>query len=76
MKENESITYNDILNLWLESKKDIKLQSILHYENIIHYYLMDTIGKMKIKDLKKEEIELLFQKSTKSPYLLKRLCFI
>ena len=62
MQENESITYNDILNLWLKSKSDLKLQSLLNYENLVGNYLTNTIGTIKIKELKNTDIENLFVK--------------
>lgn len=62
MKEKENITYNDILNLWLDSKNNLKQQSLIHYENLIQHYLKNTIGIINIKQLKKEDIENLFHK--------------
>ncbi len=58
----KNITYNNILNEWLKSKTNIKLQSLLNYENIIKTYLENTIGNIEIKELTKENIENLFQK--------------
>lgn len=60
MKKSESITYNDILKLWLNTKKDLKLQSLLNYENLINNYLINTIGNKNIKELKSNDIENLF----------------
>lgn len=60
MKKIESITYNDILKLWLNTKKDLKLQSLLNYENLINNYLINTIGNKNIKELKSNDIENLF----------------
>ncbi len=59
MQENKSITYKDILYLWLNSKSELKLQSLLNYENLINNYL-EKIASIKIKNLKKEDIENLF----------------
>lgn len=60
MKQTTSITYNDILKLWLSSKTEIKLQSLLNYENLINNYLINSIGLLEITKLKKEHIEILF----------------
>lgn len=60
MKEKESITYNDILMIWLHQKTNIKIQSLLQYENLIKNYLTNTIGYVKINNLSKEDIDNLF----------------
>lgn len=57
MINNENITYNDILKLWLNNKTDIKIQSKLNYENLIIYYLKATIGKTLLKEISKEDIK-------------------
>lgn len=62
MKEIESITYNDILNLWLSSKDNLKVQSMLSYRNLINSHLVSTIGTMKIKKLNNKDVEDLFIK--------------
>lgn len=60
MKENENITYNNILDFWLKSKSDLKIQSLLNYENLINKYLTNSLGKLKIIDIKCIDIENLF----------------
>ncbi len=50
-------TYNYILNLWLESKTNLKLQSLLNYKNLINTYLDNTIGNIKIDKLERKDIE-------------------
>lgn len=62
MQVKKSINYNDVINLWLKSKSDLKLQSLLNYENLIDSYLTYTIGIIKIKELKNIDIENLFIK--------------
>lgn len=78
MEKNKQITYNNILNEWLSTKNDIKLQSLLNYENMIKGYLTDTIGNMEIKKLKKEIVENLFQnlKDSTSITTRKKLIYI
>ena len=56
MQRNNSITYNNILELWLNSKSNIKIQSKLNYENLILYYIKNTIGNILINKLTKEDI--------------------
>lgn len=60
MKKRKSITYNNILNLWLNTKNDIKIKSLLNYENLINSHIVRTIGNLKINKMKKEDIELFF----------------
>lgn len=75
---NKKMTYNNILNGWLKSKANIKIQSLLNYENIIKTYLTDTIGNVEIKKLTKEDIESLFQeiKDTTADSTRKKLIYI
>ena len=56
MQRNNNITYNNILELWLNSKSNIKIQSKLNYENLILYYIKNTIGNILINKLTKEDI--------------------
>lgn len=58
MKVRKSITYNDILNLWLASKTDIKIQSKFNYESLILRYIKDSIGILPIHKIKKENIQI------------------
>lgn len=60
MKKRRNITYNDILDLWLKTKTEIKLQSLINYENLINNYLAKTIGLLNIKRLQKEDIIIFF----------------
>lgn len=60
MKKRKSITYNDILDLWLKTKTGIKLQSLINYENLINNYLSKSIGLLNIKNIRKEDITNLF----------------
>lgn len=60
MQKDKSITYNDILVLWIKSKKDLKMQSIINYENLISGYLKNSVGIIKINDLTSTDIENLF----------------
>lgn len=57
MKKKKMITYNDILELWLNSKTNIKLQSKLNYESLILRYIKDSIGKQQITKIRKENIQ-------------------
>ncbi len=57
MKVRKSITYNDILKLWLNSKTDIKIQSKLNYESLILRYIKDSIGILSINKIKKDDIQ-------------------
>ena len=69
MQRNNSITYNNILELWLNSKSNIKIQSKLNYENLILYYIKNTIGNILINKLTKEDINKLI-------ISLKPVCFM
>jgi len=60
MKKNESMTYGDILNMWLNSKRDLKLQSSLNYESLIGKYIAKELGTLKIEELKSTNVESLF----------------
>lgn len=60
MQKDKSITYNDILDLWIRSKEDLKMQSIINYENLINSYLKNSVGIIKIKNLTSIDIENLF----------------
>lgn len=60
MQKDICITYNDILNLWIKSKKDLKMQSIINYENLINSYLKNSVGIIKMKDLTSTDIQNLF----------------
>lgn len=62
MNKKGNLTYNDVLNLWLSSKNNIKLQSLFIYENLINNYLSNSIGNIKFNQLKKENIESIFKK--------------
>ncbi len=48
--------YKDILILWLEQKKDIKIQSQLRYEEIINKYIIDLLGNLYLQDINKKII--------------------
>ena len=60
MQKDKSITYNDILDLWIRSKEDLKMQSIINYENLINNYLKNSVGIIKINNLTRIDIENLF----------------
>ena len=60
MKENKSITYNNLLYLWLNSKSNIKIQTKLNYEHLILRYIKYNIGKMIINKITKEDIRIFF----------------
>ncbi len=57
MQENNSITYNNILDLWLQNKSNIKIQSKLNYKYLISSYLKNDLGKIKISKITKENIK-------------------
>lgn len=57
MKENNCITYNNILILWLQSKSNIKIQSKLNYEYLISLYLKNDIGNITINKMTKDDIK-------------------
>lgn len=57
MKDNKSITYNDILKLWINSKSSLKTQSRLNYEYLITHYLKSSIGEKIILELTKNDID-------------------
>ncbi len=58
MKKNNSITYNNILDFWLNSKSNIKIQSKLNYKHLISLYLKDKIGNININKITKENIKI------------------
>ena len=60
MKKNNSITYSNILDFWLNSKSNIKIQSKLNYEHLITLYLKENIGNIIINKLTKEDINIFF----------------
>ncbi len=49
--KNKQFNFIDLLNLWLSTKENIKIQSYQKYENIINNYLKNDIGKTNIKKL-------------------------
>ena len=57
MRKNKSITYNNILELWLNNKSNIKIQSKLNYESLILNYLKNTIGNKLITKITKDDIK-------------------
>lgn len=58
MQESNSITYNNILYFWLNSKSNIKIQSKLNYEHLISLYLKDNVGNIAINKITKEDINI------------------
>lgn len=48
-------TLNEVLNMWLNTKTNLKVQSLLNYEQLIDRYILNDIGIKKINELKKED---------------------
>lgn len=65
MEEIKSIIYNEVLNLWLDSKDNLKLQSLISYENLINNYITTSIGNIDMNKLNKTDIEQLFNDLTR-----------
>ena len=55
--ESKGVIYNKVLELWLNSKTNIKVQSKLNYEYLISKYIKDNIGKIKVVEISKEDIK-------------------
>lgn len=56
MIKKNSITYNDILSFWLNSKSNLKIQSKLNYENLVNRYIKNSIGSILITKIKGDDI--------------------
>lgn len=56
MIKKNSITYNDVLSFWLNSKSNLKIQSKLNYENLINRYIKNSIGSISITKIKGDDI--------------------
>lgn len=57
MKKNNSMTYNNVLDLWLQNKSNIKIQSKLNYKYLISSYLKNDLGNIRISKMTKENIK-------------------
>ncbi len=78
MRKNKNITYNNVLEFWLNSKSNIKVQSKLNYENLITKYINNTIGLLLITKISNEDIKSLINslKDKLAASTLKRLIYI
>lgn len=56
MIKKNSIAYNDILNMWLDNKSNLKIQSKLNYEYLINKYIKNSIGIISITKINKNDI--------------------
>jgi len=62
---NDNCTFNEVLDIWLNEKKDdddIKIQSCQRYESLIDSYVKDTLGKVESKEIKRDEIVEFFKR--------------
>ena len=66
----------DIIKMWLETKKDIKIQSVQKYEFLISHYLNNHIGNIYIKNLKEKDITNFFNNLNLSTSTQKTLFYI
>ncbi len=51
----------DLINLWLDTKKNIKIQSYQKYENLANLFIKNSIGNIDINLLTKEDILCFFK---------------
>ena len=58
--KNNKNSFIDLLDLWLSTKENIKIQSYQKYENIINNYLKKHIGKTSIKKINNINIKKYF----------------
>ena len=58
--KNNKYSFIDLLDLWLSTKENIKIQSYQKYENIINNYLKKHIGKTSIKKINNINIKKYF----------------
>ena len=58
--KNNKNSFIDLLDLWLSTKENIKIQSYQKYENIINNYLKKNIGKTSIKKINNINIKKYF----------------
>ena len=54
--------FNDLLTMWLQTKQDIKIQSLQKYENVISKYLKNNLGNIYIHELSSDLIDNFFKK--------------
>lgn len=45
------LTYNNIIKKWLNTKNNIKIQTLQRYESIIHNHIENDIGKLNINKI-------------------------
>lgn len=51
-----NVTVNDVFALWKKNKIGIKEHTLVNYGYMYNRFVSDTIGKMKIKDVRKSDI--------------------
>lgn len=63
--QKKKILFDEILKQWLNSKKNIKIQTYQKYENLIRLNLNNNLGKITISEIKQLDIVNFFEDLTK-----------
>lgn len=55
--ENRNLTLNDMYKIWVELKKGLKKNTFNNYRYMYEHFVQDQIGSLKLKDLRKTDIQ-------------------
>ena len=62
LKIKKNYNFIEVLNLWLKTKTEIKVQTYQKYELLICTYIEQEIGYIRLKKIRTEDIERFFQR--------------
>ncbi len=68
--KEENITIESWFNTWINEYKmnSVKQGTIVSYKDCFNYYILPTLGKKKLKDLRPEQIQKLYNELVKKEY--------